>query len=364
MSTVVLAILALELMILVHELGHLIVAKRVGITVHTFAIGFGPRLWAVTRGETTYALNLLPIGGYVNMAGEDLDARQPEVAPDRSFRTKSVGARLAVVCAGPVMNFLLAVLLLGVIAVTFGVAIAVSTRVGTLLSGYPAAKAGLRPGDVIIAIDGRPMRDGEEIVRTIHSSNPNPPATLPTNSQPVYGRTLALLIRRDGSQLEIHVATQYDARQRVWLTGFSPSVIRERLDPVRALGWGVVTTGRDIAAYLSAIGGLAMSGRLIAELSGPVAAVRVLGQAAQSGAEYFLYITAFFSIIIGLFNLFPLPALDGGRAAFLIVEGLRRRPVDPRREGYIHLVGLALLLCLIIALTVRDIIHPIHIPLP
>jgi len=348
-STVVLAILALELMILVHELGHLIVAKRVGIIVHTFAIGFGPRLWAVTRGETTYALNLLPIGGYVNMAGEDLDARQPEVAPDRSFRTKSVGARLAVVCAGPVMNFLLAVLLLGIVAVAFGVPIGVSTRVGTLLPGYPAAKAGLRPGDVIIAIDGRPMRDGEEIVRTIHSSN---------------GRTLTLLIGRDGSRLEIHVPTQFDARQRVWLTGFSPSVIREHLDPARALWWGAVTTGRDIAAYLSAIGGLAMSGRLIGELSGPYTAVKVLGQAAQSGAETFLYITAFFSIIIGLFNLFPLPALDGGRAAFLIVEGLRKRPVDPRREGYIHLVGLALLLCLIIALTVRDIIHPVHIPLP
>ena len=349
MSTVVLAILALELMILVHELGHLIVAKRVGITVHTFAIGFGPRLWASTRGETTYALNLLPIGGYVNMAGEDLDARQPEVAPDRSFRTKSVGARLAVVCAGPVMNFVLAVLLLGIVAVAFGVPIGVSTRVGSLVPGYPAERAGLRPGDVIIAIDGRPMRDGEEIVRTIHSSN---------------GRTLTLLITRDGSQLEIHVPTQYDTRQRVWLTGFSPSVIREHLDPVRALGWGAVTTGRDIASYLSAIGGLAMSGRLIGELSGPYTAVKVLGQAAQSGAETFLYITAFFSIIIGLFNLFPLPALDGGRAAFLIVEGLRKRPVDPRREGYIHLVGLALLLCLIIALTVRDIIHPVHIPLP
>ena len=363
MSTVVLAILALELMILVHELGHLIVAKRVGIIVHTFAIGFGPRLWAVTRGETTYGLNLLPVGGYVNMAGEDLDVRQPEVAPDRSFRTKSVGARLAVVCAGPVMNFLLAVLLLGIVAVSFGVPIGVSTRVGTLLPGYPAERAGLRPGDVIIAIDGRPMRDGEEIVRTIHSSNPTPPAQ-PPSGQAALGRTLTVLVRRDGSRLEIHVPTQYDARQRVWLTGFSPSVIREHLDPVRALGWGAVTTGRDIASYLAAIGGLAMSGRLIGELSGPYTAVKVLGQAAQSGAETFLYITAFFSIIIGLFNLFPLPALDGGRAAFLIVEGLRRRPVDPRREGYIHLVGLALLLCLIIALTVRDIIHPVHIPLP
>jgi len=347
--TLVLAILALELMIVVHELGHLIVAKRVGITVHTFAIGFGPRLAAVTRGETTYALNLLPVGGYVNMAGEDLDSREPEEAPERSFRTKSVEARLAVVCAGPVMNFFLAILLLAVVAAAFGIPVGVSNRVGSLVAGYPAAKAGLRPGDVILAIDGRPMKNGEEIVQTIHSS---------------HGRTLAILIDRTGGQSLIHVPTRYDPRQRVWLTGFSPSVIRAHLDPARALWWGVTTTGRDIVAYLSALGGLFRSGQLLSQLSGPVTAVNVLDQAAHSGAETFLYITAFFSIIIGLFNLFPLPALDGGRAAFLVAEGLRRRPVDPRREGYIHLVGLALLLCLIIALTVRDILHPVHIPLP
>jgi len=348
-STFVLAILALELMILVHELGHLIVAKRVGITVYTFAIGFGPRLGAFTWGETTYALNALPIGGYVNMAGEDLDARSPDVPPERSFRTKSVAERLAVVCAGPLMNFLLAVVLLATVAATFGIPVGVSNRVGTLLPGYPAAEAGLRPGDEILAIDGRPMTDGEAIVRTIHGSG---------------DRTLALLVRRGDVQFVLHVPTRYDARQRVWLTGFSPAVIRRHLDPVRALGWGALTTGRDIVAYLGALGGLFRSGRLLNELSGPVTAVNVLGQAAHAGAETFLYITAFFSIIIGLFNLFPLPALDGGRAAFLVVEGLRRRPVDPRREGYIHLVGLGLLLCLIIALTVRDLLHPVRLPLP
>jgi regulator of sigma E protease len=348
-STLVLAILALELMILVHELGHLIVAKRVGILVHTFAIGFGPRLASFTRGETMYALNLLPIGGYVNMAGEDLDSRQPDVAPERSFRTKTVAQRLAVVCAGPVMNFVLAVVLLAAVAAVFGIPAGVSNRVGTLIPGYPAAEAGLHAGDVIVAIDGRPMQDGETIVRTIHTSG---------------GRTLALLVERDGARFLIHVPTRYDSRQRVWLTGFSPAVIRHHLDPISALGWGGVTTLRDMGAYLGALGGLFRSGRLLNELSGPVTAVNVLGQAAHAGAETFLYITAFFSIIIGLFNLFPLPALDGGRAAFLVAEGLRRRPVDPRREGYIHLVGLGLLLCLIIALTVRDILHPVHIPLP
>jgi regulator of sigma E protease len=348
-TTLVLAILALELMILVHELGHLIVAKRVGIAVHAFAMGFGPRLFSVTRGETTYSLNLLPIGGYVNMAGEDDGADAPDVPPERRFRSKTIAQRAAVVCAGPAMNFALAIVLLAAVAVTFGIPVRVSTQVGTLLPGYPAQKAGLRPGDVIVAIDGRPMDDGQKVIQTIHESG---------------GRTLAIVVQRGGLQFVVHVPTRYDPRQRVWLTGFSPMVIRSHLDPVRALGWGALTTGRDIVAYLSALGNLLRTGRLLGELGGPVTAVNVLGQAAHAGSETFLYITAFFSIIIGLFNLFPLPALDGGRVAFLMVEGLRRRPVDPRREGYIHLVGLVLLLCLILALTVRDIMHPVHIPLP
>jgi regulator of sigma E protease len=183
--TLILALLALELMVLVHELGHLLVARRVGITVHTFAIGFGPRLIGVTRGETTYALNLLPIGGYVNMAGEDLDSAQPNVPLERSFRGKSVAARLSVVCAGPLMNFVLAIVLLAVVAVVFGIPVSVSPRIGQLLPGYPAEKAGLRPGDLILAIDGQPMPDGQAIIRTIHTSG---------------GRVLMFLIERGGKQ--------------------------------------------------------------------------------------------------------------------------------------------------------------------
>lgn len=349
MPTLVLAILALELMILVHELGHLIVAKRVGIAAYAFAMGFGPRLWSTTRGETTYSLNLLPIGGYVNMAGEDSDTTVSGVPAERWFRSKSVAQRLAVVCAGPAMNFLLAIVLLAIVAMVFGIPSRVSTQIGTLIPGYPAAEAGLQPGDTIVAIDGRPMDDGQKIIQTIHQSG---------------GRMLAMVIQRGSRQFVVHVSTRYDPRQRVWLTGFSPTVIRAHLDPVRAIGWGTLTTGRDIAAYLGALANLVRTGRLLGELGGPVTAVNVLGQAAHAGGETFLYITAFFSIIIGLFNLFPLPALDGGRVAFLLVEGLRRRPIDPRREGYVHLVGLVLLLVLILALTVRDITHPIHIPLP
>jgi len=346
-STIILAVLALELMILVHEVGHLIVAKRAGILVHAFAMGFGPRLFAFTRGETTYSLNLLPIGGYVNMAGEDADS--PGVPPERTFRGKSVVWRLAVVLAGPAMNFVLAIVLLAAVAMSYGIPLRVSTQVGTLVPGYPAAQAGLQTGDTVISVDGRLMRDGQQMIDLIHRSG---------------DRTLAILVQRGSRRFILHVRTRLDPRQKVWITGFAPTVVRGRLDPVRAVGWGAVTTVRDAGAYLATLGNLIQSGRLLGELGGPVTAVNVLGQAAHAGGETFLYFTAFFSIIIGLFNLFPLPALDGGRVAFLIVEGLRRRPVDPRREGYVHLVGLALLLCLILALTVRDVLHPVHLTLP
>jgi len=348
-QTIILAILALELMILVHELGHLIVAKRVGITVHAFAIGFGPKLIAFTRDGTTYSLNVLPLGGYVSMAGEDSDTASPDVPPERRFRSKSVAARLAVVCAGPAMNFLLAIILLAVIAMVYGMPGQVGTRIDKVYPGYPAAEAGLQPGDLIVAIDGRPMHDGNEMIRLIHASG---------------DRTLAIVVERGGTRFLVHVPTKYDPQQRVWVTGFLPVVTRTRLDPVRAVGWGVLTTGRDVVAYLGAVWNLAVSHQLLSQLGGPVTAVNVLGQAAQAGGETFLYFTSFFSILIGLFNLFPFPALDGGRAAFLVVEGLRRRPLDPRREGYFHLVGFALLLCLIVALSVRDIMHPIHLTLP
>lgn len=347
MSTIVLAILALELMILVHELGHLIVAKRAGIAVHAFAMGFGPRLLAFRLGETTYSLNLLPIGGYVNMAGED--AESPDVPADRTFRGKSVGWRLAVVLSGPAMNFVLAIVLLAAVAMSYGIPIRVSTQVGTLVSGYPAAQAGLQPGDTIVSVDGRLMHDGQQMIDLIHRSG---------------DRTLAILVQRGDRRFILHVHTRFDPRQRVWITGFSPAVVRGRLDPVRAVGWGAATTFKDAVAYLAAIGNLIRTHQLLGELGGPVTAVNVLGQAAHAGGETFLYFTAFFSIIIGLFNLFPIPALDGGRAAFLAVEALRRRPVDPRREGYIHLVGLAVLLCLILALTVRDVLHPVHLTFP
>jgi len=346
-------IVAFGAMIFFHELGHFLVAKRAGVTVHAFALGFGPKLWSVVRGETTYALNLIPFGGYVKMAGEDFDDTPPE---EGSFRRQPVGRRIAIVAAGPVMNLLLAAAILSVIAMSFGVPVGITNRVGMLVTTCgqptvpgdpgsepgpcPAERAGLRPGDTIVATDGRPTDTGETVVETIHK---NP------------GRPLVLTVERGGQRLDIRVTPNLDPARKIGLIGFAPEVVRQRFNPFTSVLVGIQRTGEIIAAVATAVAGLIREGSLIANLGGPVAAGRALVDAGRSGLETFLNVAASLSVIIGIFNLIPFPALDGGRLGFLLLEALRRRPVDPRREGYVHLVGFVLLILLLVFLTGQDI---------
>jgi regulator of sigma E protease len=327
-------------MIFFHELGHFLVAKRTGVRVHAFALGFGPQVFGWRRGETTYSLNLLPFGGYVRMEGEDNEGPIAE----GSFRAKSVGQRLAIIAAGPVMNLLLAVVILAIAAATGGIPQGPGTKVASLESGWPAVEAGLRVGDEIVAINGQPMTSGEEIIQTVHKS---------------AGKPITLEVRRGTETLTIAVTPRLDPRQGVGRIGFSPDQRWMRVNPVAALIWGVQQTGQFIATLPGAIAMLVREGQFLQNLGGPVAAGRQLAQAARSGAQAFLLTAAYLSVIIGIFNLLPIPALDGGRLAFLLAEGVRRRPVlDARREGLIHQVGFVLLLLLLGWLTVRDVRAP------
>lgn len=335
---ILLAILAFGLMILVHELGHFLAAKRAGVTVHAFAVGFGPALLRFRRGETEYSLNALPLGGYVRLAGED----PSDEAGPASFRSKSVGARIGVVAAGPAMNLVLAVLLFAGAAWAYGLPERVTNQIANLRPGWPAAEAGLQRGDRIVAINGQPVADGETMVRTIHRNAGNP---------------LRLTVERTGETFTVTVTPRLDPRLQVGITGITPGVLRRSLDPFSALAWGAEQTVRTTGEIALAIGRLITTGRFFEELAGPVGAVQLLGDAARMGFESFVFMTALFNIMIGVINLLPIPALDGGRLAFLGVEAVRRRGIDPRREGYAHLVGFGLLMLLILALTYRDILR-------
>lgn len=333
-----LALVAFGLMILAHELGHFLVAKLTGVGIKSLAVGFGPAVVRCWRRGTEYRLNAFPLGGYVRLAGEDLEE---DAGPD-AFRSKGVWTRMAIVAGGPTMNLLLSVLLVAVAAFACGLPKHVTTVVASVRPGWPAAEAGLRPGDRIVAIDGVPIPDGQTMVRTIHRSP---------------GKALRLLVERSGQRFQVTVTPRLEARLGVGITGITPAVARERLAPHHALAWGVQQTLRSMREMVVGLARLVGSGHLLEELAGPVGAFRLLGDAAQVGFDSYLFMTAFLSVMIGMFNLLPFPALDGGRLAFLLVEGVRRRAVDPRREGYVHLVGFALLFLLILALTYRDVLR-------
>ena len=337
MPNVLAAIAAFGAMIFFHELGHFLMAKRAGVRVHAFAMGFGPTLIGWRRGETAYSLNLLPLGGYVRMEGED-----DGVDGAGSFRTRTIGARMAIIVAGPLMNLLSAIVILTAVAAVLGEPTRFSARVGTLESGWPAEEAGLKSGDEIVAINGEAVTSGEQVIETIHQS---------------AGKPLTLKIRRDQREFDVTVTPRLDPKQGFGRIGFQPQAILTRVGPLQALMFGFERTWVYTTSLVPAVRNLIREGRFFESLGGPVAAGSVLAQTAAIGLYEFLHVAAFLSVMIGIFNLLPVPALDGGRLAFLLVERLRGRPIDPRQEGLIHTVGFAFLLLLIVGLTFRDILR-------
>ena len=298
-----------------HEYGHFLLARRNGVRVDDFALGMGPTLlkWTSKRSGTNYRLNLFPIGGYCAMKGEDGKTTEAEQQrafrndgkhDDDNFQAKTPWQRLAIVVAGPVANFIVALVLLFVSAAVFGVAAsAPTTKVYQLLPGYPAQQAGLHPGDVITAIDGVPMRDGDQLVHTIYAAP---------------GKTLRVTYVRDGHATDVSITTRVVARQ----PGQAAGAARLQPHAVDAPGEHPRSARRRPGTQFSAVfmGTLNVLGQLVTnfaatagQLQGPIGIAQVSAQVADFGWGAYLSLAATLSISLGIFNLLPIPALDGGR---------------------------------------------------
>ncbi len=326
-------------LIFVHELGHFLVAKRVGVLVTEFAIGFGPRVAAIRRGETVYALRLLPLGGFVRLAGMYPPRDASEVPPPgRGFNDKTVAQRMAIASAGPAMNVALAAALLALILAVLGVRLPVPV-VDAVEPGRPAAEAGLRPGDAIVAIDGQPVRSWLDVQRAIAASP---------------GRPLTLTLRREGREVTV-AATPEEVEGRGFL-GVRPRVELRRLPLWAAALEGVRWTGHIVKLTVEGLAA-AVRGEGGADILGPVGIGQQIGEASRQGWTTLLFLAAVLSVNLGLLNLLPFPALDGSRLVFLLVEAVRGRPVDPERENWIHAVGFALLMLLLLVVTYRDLLR-------
>ena len=348
MITALSIVFVFGIMVMVHELGHYMVAKWQGIKILEFSFGFGPKIVGYQGKDTLYAWRLIPLGGFVRLHGMDPETNDNGVAiiaapeDEHSYMNKRVWQRMAVIVAGPLMNFLLALVLFVAVFAYMGIpAQANGNQIGSLVKDKPAETAGILPGDRIIAIDNKPTKDWNVLTETIHAK-PN--------------QTLVLTLERGNHQETVKLTTEKDPQSGYGMIGIAPEVIYQHLPLLQTVRFGLSRT-LDFTKFILVTLMQMITRKIPADVGGPVAIAQAIGQGAQQGWANLLGLTGVLSIQLGLINLFPIPALDGSRLVFLLIEGLRRKPLNPEKENLIHLAGFVLLLVLMLAITYHDIVR-------
>ena len=335
--SILVAIIGLGLLIVLHEGGHFLVARLCGMRVERFSIGFGPTLIGFKRGGTLFQIAPIPLGGFVQITGlnpnEEFDHNDPMVYPNRPR-----WMRLATILAGPAANYLTAVVLMLVVLLTYGMP-SKTQKIIEPVAGRPAAAAGMLAGDVLVSANGQTV-DAEHPISDV--------------IQAAKGAPVAIRVMRDGQSKDFVVSP--DQKSGVFQVGIQIGSIDQRT-PV-----GVGTAFKEAIVYPAVTSvGILMSlydvvrGKVNADLSGPIGITKQIAKAADRGMVYFLGMLILLSVYLGLFNLLPLPALDGGRALFLGIETLIRRKVNPRIEAAVHTAGFVLLLGVLVIVSFKDI---------
>lgn len=337
---IIIAILIFSLIIIIHELGHFLLAKKNGIGVTEFSVGMGPRLFSFEKNNTRYSLKLLPLGGSCMMLGED-----ELVEDDRAFNKKPVWARISVIAAGPIFNFILAYVLAMIIVGSIGYDV---PKLYSVQEGSPAAEAGLQKGDIITKIDDTKINISREISNYMYFN--------------ADGDPMKVTYSRDGKTNTISLTPALQENGR-YLMGVKASNEREKLSPIGVLKYSAVEVKYQIVTTVKSLGQLFTGKVGVNELAGPVGVVDIIGDTYSSSLQYGIFMTllslANLSIMLsanlGVMNLLPIPALDGGRLVFLFIELLRGKPVNPEKEGMVHMIGLIALMILMVFVMYNDI---------
>ena len=331
MITIISSIIIFLLVILIHEFGHFIVAKMNGVSVLEFSIGMGPKLFQRESNGTLYSLRMLPVGGYCQLEGEDEENDSPN-----SLNNQSPLVRLKVILAGAIMNFILAfILLILLMSVS-----RVSTEVSGVIKDSPAYSSGIQTGDQIVSINGENVSDGEELLKSIKGSKGD----------------LNIGVIRDSQSKNIKVTPRLENNIRKIGVNFQDEYNIKNFSIVKGFKKGLITF-LNLTGMLYKFLGMLITGQLgLGGVSGPVGVVKEIGNAAKTGVANLIFLLAYININLGVFNLLPIPALDGGRAIFILIEMIFGKKISQEKEGYIHMVGLILLLALIAIVTIKDVI--------
>jgi regulator of sigma E protease len=334
---IVVAILIFGLLVLVHELGHFLAARKNGILVEEFAIGMGPKIVGIKRGDTLYSIRILPFGGYCKMLGED------EVVSDddRAFSNKSVGARIVVVVAGATFNILLAFIFSCIIIGNLG---EFTTTLDEVIEGTPAYNAGLKSGDKIVKIDNHKIFSNSEIRLYINIGK---------------GKDINVTYERDGKKQTVNIKPFKEGNS--YYIGINFTEIKKG-NIFQIIKYGFLRVVFWIRAVFASLGMLLTGNFTRQEVGGPIRIISEISKGYTESAkvgvrEVFLTISSyivFLSANLGVMNLLPLPALDGGRLLFLIIEAIRRKPINREKEAYVHFIGFILLMILMVFMLFND----------
>ncbi len=328
LQTFISFIFVFGILVISHEFGHFILARLNGVKVHEFSIGMGPKLFDHQGPQTKYSVRLLPLGGYVQLHGENEDSEDPD-----SFSAKSPLQRFSVLVAGPLMNFLLAIVLFFSVYMMIGFPVNIVKEV---LPGYPAQVAGIRAGDEVISVAGNTVDSWESLIKAIPADTEN---------------EFDVVVVRQSKQITLKMTTKEsdDGRRII-------GIIHETRRAVPESARAALISTRDVTYGIVDFLGKLVKGKASGEgLVGPVGIVGVVGEASRSGMADLLGVAAVISVNLGIFNLLPFPALDGGRIIFVLYEMVFRKPFNKAWEQQMHYFGFMILLALMIFMVFKDL---------
>ncbi len=338
-------ILILGAIVLVHEFGHFIFSKMFGVYVYEFSIGMGPKLlhYKKKNGETEYCIRLIPIGGFVSLAGEDADDNN-KIPEDRKLYSKPVWQRFLIMVAGVMNNFIFAFLLLFVMALIYGSA-TTKPLIESVTAGMPAEAAGIQKGDTVVSIDGQKISSFSEIQLYLQTSE---------------GKEMEIGLKdSSGNKRTVKVVpnkTEDEDGKEKYVIGI---VLDTKINKgfIPSLKYAGETTLSLYKLMFTTIKQLFNGRASVKDLSGPVGIYTIVSEESKAGFQNILYLTAYLSINVGFINLLPFPAFDGGRVVFLIIEKIRRKRVPVKVEAIVNGAGFALLILLMIFVTFNDILR-------
>jgi regulator of sigma E protease len=333
---IIMALLAFSLLVIIHELGHFALAKLNGVKVHEFSLGMGPKLFSIKGKETEYLLKAFPIGGYVKMEGENEGSDDP-----RAFNNKTAGQKLSIVSAGAIMNLLLAVVLFAIVGAVQGYILPI---IGEVVPDSPAMKAGIHVGDKITKVNSVNIDRWDEFLNEMYTNK---------------GESLNIEVLRDSKVQELTLKPIRDEKENKFIIGIRVSNVEKKLNLAESVGYGfnqTISTAKQTFGFF----GTLFKGEVKADdVGGPISIIRISGKAAEAGFTQLMFFTALLSVQLGIFNIIPFPALDGGWIFILLFEIISGKKLNENMVAKVNYFGFMFLMALMVLVVLKDIINPI-----